>query len=122
MAAAIVSGWWMSWNAVVRSIRSQPGQHLGGHGVGELARPLEHLGHPLVDVPAHDPGLLGLRVHRDDAPGLVADEVDDRVGHLPAAAEQLDLAEQHRLGARLELALPPGLVEEGDLAGSPSRR
>ena len=45
-------------------------------------------------------GLLALRVDRHDATGAVADEVDDRVGHLQPAAVHLGLAEQRDLQCR----------------------
>jgi hypothetical protein len=66
-------------------------------------------------VPRHDAGLLRLRVERHDPAGLVPDQVDDRVGHLTTATEQLHLAEQHRAHAGPQLAFAEGLVEEGHL-------
>ena len=83
-------------------------EHPVGHGIGQTpaGRPPQGLGHPVADLPGGQARLLGLRVDGHDAPGAVADEVDDRVGHLLAPAEQLDLAEAaprcgpRRAGAR----------------------
>ena len=85
-----------------------------GHRLGEVAGPLEHLLHPAGLVPARDAVLLGLRVDRDDAARAVADQVDERVRHLPAALVAVDLAEQDRLRAGRQLPLAPRLVEERD--------
>ena len=51
-------------------------------------------------------GLLRLRVHRDDPPGAVADQIDDGIGHLLPAPEALDLAEHDHLGALAVAASP----------------
>ncbi len=70
---------------------------------------------PSGDLPGVDLGLLALRVDRDDPPRTVADEVDDRVRHLQAAAVDVGLAEQRDLQPLAQLALAPRLVEEDHL-------
>jgi hypothetical protein len=57
--------------------------------------------------------LVGLGVERDDPTGLVAGEVQHHVLHLALAPEALQLAEEDEAHARVQLALPPRLVEEG---------
>ena len=81
--------------------------------VGQLACPSQRLLHPATQLPGRETGLVRLGVDGHDAPGAVADEVDDRVGHLTSSAVGLELAEEHRVGAFLQLLGPPWLVEEG---------
>jgi hypothetical protein len=83
--------------------------------VGDAASgddPLQRPGDRRGEVPRREPGLLRLRVDGDDPPGLVADQVDDRVRHLATALVELELPEEHGLGADRELAAAPRLVEE----------
>ena len=86
----IVSGRWMPRSAVQRSMSDSRRRTRSGTG---SARPRgrhfasassTHAG----DLPRVQLGLLALRVDRHDAPGAVADQVDDRVRHLQAAAER----------------------------------
>ena len=80
--------------------------------VGQLARPSQRLLHPATQLPGREAGLVRLGVDGHDAPGAVADEVDDRVGHLPPSPVGLELAEEHGVGALLQLLGAPRLVEE----------
>ena len=70
---------------------------------------------PPGELPRGELDLLALRVDRNDAPGAVADQVDDRVRHLQAVAVQVDGAEQSDVEPFDELALAPRLVEEHDV-------
>ena len=97
---------------------------LGRQRVRELARPRQRLLHELPDLPRRQPDLGRGGVHGQDAQrppprGHAGHDVDDRVDHLARAPVLAHLAEEDRLGARLELLGPPGLVEEDD--GQPSR-
>ncbi len=76
------------------------------------------LGHEAGDVGRVEAGLLRLRVDRDDAAGLVADQIDDRARHLELAPERRHLAEHDGLAPFRELAFPPALVEERQLEGA----
>ncbi len=88
----------------VRQLQATPPRF--GEGIAEGPGPAQGLGHPVADLPAAQAGLLGLRIHRDDLPGPVADQVDDRIGHPEAAPETLDLAEDDHLGALGAAAWP----------------
>ena len=96
--------------------QAQPLLHRPRHRVGDapsraaLERVLDEAG----DLPRGERHLLALRVDRHDAAGAVADEVDDRVGHLQPAAVHLGLAEQRDVQPFVQLLLAPWLVEEGD--------
>ena len=90
----------------------EPVEPFARQRVGELAGAAQRLLDPVTQLPGRETGLVGLRVDGHDAPGAVADEVDDRVGHLPPAPVGLELAEEHRVGALLQLLGPPRLVEE----------
>ena len=83
-SCAIDSGAWMPANAAVPVDEVVAVEHPVGHRVGEAPRlrAAQRLVHPVADLPGGQAGLLGLRVDRHDAAGPVADEVDDRVGHL----------------------------------------
>ena len=80
--------------------------------VGEVAGPPQHLLEEAGHVPAHDPGLLALRVDGHDPRRLVADEVHHRVRHLPLPLVLLDPPEEDHVAALLQLSLPERLVEE----------
>ncbi len=90
--------------------------------VGEGAGAVERLLDIGPDLPAGEARLGRRRVDRDDlehaALGLAAldarHEVDDRVGHLAPAPVLGELAPDEELGARGELLLAPGLVEEDE--------
>ena len=88
-------------------------EQLPGHGLVELAGPAQRLLDPAADLPGGQARLLRLGVDGDDPSGAVAHEVDHRVGHLAAALELLELAEDDGGGPLLELGRPPRLVEEG---------
>ena len=60
---------------------------------------LEGVLDPSGKLPRVELGLLALRIDRDDAPRAVADQVDDRVGHLQPAAVRVDLAVQGDVAA-----------------------
>ena len=97
---------------------------LGRQRVGELARPGERLLHELPDLPRGQPRLGRGGVHGQDPQGPPAGghprhDVDYRIDHLAGTPVLADLAEEDRLGARLELLGPPWLVEEDD--GQPAR-
>ena len=85
-----------------------------GHRIGDARG--RHRASALLDqpgdLPRREAGLLGLRVHRHDPAGAVADEVDHRVGHGEPAAVRLGPPEERNLQAGVELSLPPRLVEE----------
>src|SRR5205814_10035920 len=87
-------------------------EHPVGHGILDLAGAAQRLLDPLPELPGRELRLLRLRIDRHDATGAVADEVDDRVRHLLAPLEHVELAEEHGLRSFTELLLSPGLVEE----------
>ena len=93
----------------------EPVEERGVERFGELAGAAKGLGAESSHVPGHDAGLLRLRVDRHDPRGLIADAIDDRIGHLAPTLERLDATEQHHLGPLGELLEPIGLVEERDL-------
>ena len=88
------------------------GQRVGDAPLGAAA---QRLLHPAGELPRRELRLLALGVDRDDPPGAVADEVDDRVRHLEPAPVGVGLAEEGDLQALGQLALAPRLVEEHDV-------
>jgi hypothetical protein len=92
--------------------QTQVGKVLGRHRVLQLGHPPQRLGDALGQLPGGDPRLLGLGIDGDDAAGAVPDQVHHRVGHLQPPPVGLDPAEDRHVLAGLELAGPPGLVEE----------
>ena len=88
-----------------------------GNRVGDPARRRlpQRILDPSGDLPRHQRGLLALRIHGHDATGAIADQVDDRIGHLQPAPIHLGLAEQRDLQSLAELLLAPRLIEEHHL-------
>ena len=87
--------------------RPGPGGPRHGSGSGSTSVPARRRASAThADLPAGEAGLLRLGVDGNDPPGAVADQVDDRVGHLAPAPEALDLAEHHDLGALAAAAWP----------------
>src|SRR5439155_6288013 len=80
--------------------------------INELPGPVERLAHERRQVPRVEAGLLGLWIDGDDAARLVADQVDDGVGHLPLALVGVDPPEEDGLPPDRQLLGPPGLIEE----------
>ena len=100
--SAIDSGRWISRSAAPRSIEPERGA-ARPPAPGRRAAPraaLEGVLDPAGELPRRELDLLALRVDRHDAPGAVADQVDDRVGHLQPTSVRVDLAEQRDLRDR----------------------
>ena len=57
----------------------------------------QRLGNKAHDVVGVETRLLGLGIDRNDAPGLVADQIDDGVGHLTLIAKERELAVDDRM-------------------------
>jgi hypothetical protein len=68
-----------SVDGAVATDHAQPVAPTVVEGIRDLARAPQRLFDPARELPRLDVGLLGLRVDRDDAPGAVADEIDDGV-------------------------------------------
>ena len=100
-----------------------PTTHVLGKRIEHAANaaPLERVLDPVGDLPRGELRLLALRIDRHDAAGAIADEIDDRVGHLQSAAIGLGPAEQRHRHVRLELPLAPRLVEEHDRESTRNR-
>ena len=119
-ASSGVSGRWMRQNASVRSTSLCARLTSASSGSANprcLVRSSAARTMPR-QLPAVHVRLARRRVHRHDRAGLVAElaqHVDDGVGHLPLAPEEVDLAEERRLRALGELLLAERLVEEHDV-------
>ena len=87
---------------VLPTLEVEPLQHRCRHRIGDAthAAARERRLHPTRDLPCRQPGLLRLWVHRHDAPGAIADEVDDRIRHGEPPSVRLDPTEERDLETR----------------------
>ena len=85
----------------------------------EVPGPLQREGNEGLQLPARDIGLARLRVDRHHDTGLrtgrVAEHVDDGIGELPLAAEDVELPVERELDPLGELLVAPRLVEEDEV-------
>ena len=122
------SGTWMAPKAAVRPHRPElfaPFRRATGRPAPRRRSSASST--KVADLPAGQVRLGRGRVDRQDAQRPAprrhaGDDVDDRVDHLAGAPVLAHLAEEDRLGARLELLGPPRLVEEDDGQAAGARR